>query len=125
MQEVEIKCINKSDRQNPWERITHIWWENYDWSEYWIRQEQAIDYINSKEYSFYVNVWWDRVNVIVSKSRFWNEYIKTENDWDEPNNLLSLNKCTKYILNLPIKKIDSVRNKPKRLLISIKKKVDF
>ena len=90
---VEIKCINKEDRQNPWERITHIWWLNNDWSKWKLTQKEAINAINARKYSFFVNVRWDKVNVIVWKSRFWNEYIKTENDWDEPNNLLSLPEC--------------------------------
>ncbi len=89
----EIKCINKEHRNNPYERITHIWWVNSSGSNWKITQKQAIDYINSWKYAFYVNVKWDKVNVIVEKSRFWNDYIKTENDWDEPNNLLSLREC--------------------------------
>jgi len=124
MQEVEIKCINKSDRQNPWERITHIWWV-HNWSKYWIRQEQAIRHIKNNEFSFFVIEKSKKVYVRISESRFWNEYIKTENDLTGENNLLILDECTKYILNLPIKKINSVGNNPKRLLIPIKKKVDF
>ena len=91
---VEVKCINKEDRQNPWERITHIWWVNNDLNKWKLTQEKAIEYIKSWKYSFYVNVWWDRVDIIVSRSRFWNEYIKTESDWDEPSNLLSLPECS-------------------------------
>lgn len=94
---VEIKCINKEDRDNPYERITHVWWVNHDWNKWKKTQKEIIDYINSWKHSFYVNVWRNKINVIVSKSRFWNEYIKTENDRDEPNNLLSLPECDKKI----------------------------
>ena len=89
----EIKCINKGDRFNPYQRITHIWWVNPSWTRWKLAQKDAIDGIKSEKYSFFVNVWWDIVDVIVSTSRSWNEYIKTVNDWDEPNNLLSLMEC--------------------------------
>ncbi|MDP2104232.1 MAG: DUF3892 domain-containing protein [Candidatus Gracilibacteria bacterium] len=89
----EIKCINKEHRNNPYERITHIGGVNSSGGNWKITQRQAIDHINSGKYKFFVNVGGDRVNVIVAKSRFGNEYIKTENDGDEPNNLLFLPEC--------------------------------
>lgn len=90
---IQIRCINKQPRDNYWEKITHIGWTNPSWSNWKLSQEQAINDIESWKYSFYVNVWGNKVNVIVAKSRFWNKYIKTEADWDEPNNLLSLPEC--------------------------------
>lgn len=89
----EIKCINKQPRDNAWERITHIGWVNADWKNWKITQQSAIEWIENGKWKFYVNVKWDKVNVIVAKSRFWNKYIKTENDGDDPNNLLSLMEC--------------------------------
>lgn len=89
----EIKCINKEHRNNPYERITHVWWVNSSWKNWKITQKAVIDYIDTWKYSFYVQISWRRINVIVSQSRFWHKYIKTENDWDEPNNLLSLMEC--------------------------------
>jgi hypothetical protein len=88
-----ITCINKQDRDSAYERITHIGWVNWSGWRFKLTQQEAINQINSGDYKFHVTVWWDKVNVIVAKSRFWNEYIKTENDWDEPNNLLSLPEC--------------------------------
>lgn len=89
---LEIKCINKSDRDNPRERITHIWWMS-DWKSRKITQQEAVHYIKSKQYSFYVLRWWVKVNVVVARSRFWNEYIKTEWDGEGRNNLLELMEC--------------------------------
>jgi len=90
---IQIRCINKENRNNVYERITHIGWTNPSWTKWKLTQLQAIENIENWKYSFYVDVKNEKVNVIVSKSRFWHKYIKTENDWDEPNNLLSLPEC--------------------------------
>jgi hypothetical protein len=90
-QEAQITCVNKRDRTNAWERITHVGGRS---DKVWkITQEQAIAHIESGTWRFYVEVRGDRVGVMVAKSRFGNKYLKTEADGDEPNNLLSLPEC--------------------------------
>ena len=89
----EVLCINKSDRLNPHERITHIGGRNNDGRNWRITQQEAIDAIESDKWSFYVSKGGHVVNVIVATSRFGNKYIKTENDGDQPDNLLSLPEC--------------------------------
>jgi hypothetical protein len=89
----EVKCINKIDRQNAWERITHVWWVTSDWKNWKITQQEAVEWIETWKRKFFVKVKGSSVNVIVAKSRFGNKYIKTESDWEEPNNLLSLMEC--------------------------------
>lgn len=91
---IEVKCINKSDRDNPWERITHIGGVNADGTRWKLTQPAAIDGIESGKWEFYVErPPGDRVKVIVAVSRFGNKYLKTEADGDQPNNLLSLPEC--------------------------------
>jgi hypothetical protein len=87
----QIMCINKIDRQNPHERITHVGGRTSQgpWK---LTQEEAIQMIENKTWSFYVSVRGDTVLVIVS-SRNGRKYLKTQNDGDEPNNLLSLPQC--------------------------------
>ena len=90
-QTIQIKCINKSDRYNPWERITHVGGlTDKQWK---ITQAAAISHIESGEWRFYVSVNGDSVWVVVEVSRFGNKYLKTEADGDQPNNLLSLPEC--------------------------------
>jgi hypothetical protein len=89
----QIQCINKRDRPNPHERITHIGGaQNGGWK---ITQEQAINFIERKEWAFWVqppnageSVW-----VVVAISRYGHKYLKTENDGEDQNNLLSLPEC--------------------------------
>lgn len=89
----EVKCINKQPRDNFWERITHLWWTNWKWGYRKLTQTKVIEYIETWNYNFYVDINNKNVKLIVAKSRFWNKYVKTEADGDEPNNLLSLPEC--------------------------------
>lgn len=85
-----ISCINKADRMNPYERITHVGGVG---AQHWkITQEDAIGRIERREWQFYVEVRGDRVWVIVAE-RNGRKYLKTQNDGDDPNNLLSLPEC--------------------------------
>lgn len=89
---IEISCINKSNRSSAHERITHaggvnngVPWKN--------TQEQIISDIESGTNQYYVKVsGYGEVSVIVAKNQG-NKYIKTSNDGEMPNNLLSLPEC--------------------------------
>ena len=89
----QIRCINKSDRFNPHERILNVGGVNSDGRRWKLTQPEAIAGIGSGKYAFFVEVRGDRANVIVRTSRFGNEYLTTEADGDQPNNLLSLPEC--------------------------------
>lgn len=91
----KVSCINKNDRYNPYERITHIGGQNADGTNWKITQQDAIRRIETGKNSFHVVKNGERVRVIVSVSKSGNKYIKTEADGEHPNNLLSLMECVR------------------------------
>ncbi len=89
----KIDCINKSDRSNIHERITHVGGPNYGDKRWKLEQKTAIAGIEDGTYEFYVNEGGKSVEVIVSTSPSGNKYLKTANDGTDENNLLSLPEC--------------------------------
>jgi hypothetical protein len=87
----EIKCVNKSDRYNPHERITAIGGVNPNGTNWKLSQEQAVRDIEAGKYQFFVKAG----GRIVAVSRYGNKYLKTVSDGDYPNNLLSLYECVR------------------------------
>lgn len=91
----EVKCINKSDRMNPHERITHIGGQNPDGTSWKVSQEEAISGIETGKWDFFVNRGGRVADVVVAKSRYGHKYIKTIADGESPDNLLSLYECVR------------------------------
>lgn len=89
----QIRCINKSDRFNPHERILSVGGVNPDGNRWKLSQQQAVEGVDNGKYAFFVMQNGKAVNVIVAKSAYGNKYLKTEADGDQPNNLLSLPEC--------------------------------
>ena len=89
----EIKCIKKTNRDSAYERIKIIGGVNSDGERWELSQEEAIKAIEDGKWNFFVKKDGVSVDVIVAISANRNKYLKTKNDGEQPNNLLSLPEC--------------------------------
>ena len=90
---IRIMCINKLDRYNAHERISFVGGINADGTRWRLSQPDAVAGVESGKYQFWVSVNGQSVWVRVATSAYGNKYLKTENDGDQPDNLLSLPEC--------------------------------
>ncbi|MGN6268410.1 MAG: DUF3892 domain-containing protein [Sphingomonas sp.] len=91
-QTAEIQCVNKTDRYSAHDRISNV---GGSFPARWkLTQEQAIQAIETGAWQFYVSVNGNSVWVVVAISAAGNKYLKTQNDGEQPNNLLSLPECS-------------------------------
>lgn len=91
-QRVQILCINKTNRYDPYDRIARVGGTNADGTRWSLTVADAIAGIEGGKWSFYVSRGGHTVDVIVS-SRNGVKYLKTTNDGDHPDNLLALPEC--------------------------------
>lgn len=89
----EIKCVNKTDRYNPHERIQRVGGINPDGSRWSLSQQDAVAGIEQGKYEFHVSRDGRTVAVLVALSATGHKYIKTAADGQQPDNLLSLPEC--------------------------------
>ncbi len=86
-----VQCINKTHRQDPHERISHI--GGIDGGTRWkLSQPEAIAGIEAGKWTFYVSEGGHTVDVIIATHKG-HKYLKTRNDGLHPDNLLSLPEC--------------------------------
>lgn len=90
---VRVSCINKTNRSDPHERISHIGGKNRDGTLWKLPESQAIRDIKDDRWAFYVErPPGHRVDVVVA-TRLGREYLKTTADGERPDNLLALPEC--------------------------------
>jgi len=89
----QIQCICRNNRYNPNYRITHVGGIEADGKRWKLTQREAIQGIETGKWRFYVSVD-DQCNwIVIAFNTFGELYLKTENDVNEPNNLLNLPEC--------------------------------
>lgn len=91
--QVEILCINKTDRFNAYERIRSIGGKNPNGERWRLSLNDAIEGLENGKWSFFVSSAGRTVSVVVATSHTGNKYLKTIADGDQPDNLLSLPEC--------------------------------
>lgn len=88
----QIKCINKTDRMNPYERIRNVGGINQDGTRWKQSVATTIQEIEAREWSFYVSVGGVTADVIVATHEG-HKYLRTTADTSTKDNLLSLPEC--------------------------------
>ena len=89
---IQIQCVNKTPRQDPHLRISHVGGVNPDQTRWKLTEDEAIAGIKQGRWNFYVYAGGARVDVIVA-THSGREYLKTRADGLHPNNLLALPEC--------------------------------
>jgi hypothetical protein len=90
--DIQIKCIKKTNRFDPHERIHGIGGVNSDGTRWYLSEDQAIAGIESNKWRFWTTAGGKSVWVIIATHNG-HKYLKTEADGIHPNNLLSLAEC--------------------------------
>jgi hypothetical protein len=90
--DVQIKCINKTNRTDPHDRIHSVGGTNPDGKRWKLTTDQAIAGIDEGKWRFYTSVNGKSVWVIIATHNG-HRYLKTEADGVGQNNLLALPEC--------------------------------
>jgi Protein of unknown function (DUF3892) len=87
MADVQVTCINKQPRQNPYDGITHLGAANWKWT-----RQQVVESIEAKTNTFYTLVGGNRGDIGVVNGPN-GKYLRTYADGQWNDNLLSLPEC--------------------------------
>jgi hypothetical protein len=89
MADVQVTCINKQPRNDPYEGITHLGGATWHWT-----RQQVIDSIEAKTNTFYTLVANNRGDIGVVNGPN-GKYLRTYADGKWNDNLLALPECSR------------------------------
>lgn len=89
----EVRCVVINDAGTPYEKVAAIGGKAGDGSYWRLTQRDAIEAIKSGTLSFCVRVRRHLVPLIIGRSPFISEYLKSRDDGDLPMSLLDLPRC--------------------------------
>jgi hypothetical protein len=89
---VQIQCINKTNRQSRHERISHVGGINADGTRWKLTEDAAIGGIKNDTWKFWTTGGGKSTWVVIA-THLGREYLKTEADTTTSDNLLSLPEC--------------------------------
>lgn len=95
-QPLRVSCINKTNRSSAHERILNIGGVNPDRTLWKMAESRAIQGIKDGTRSFYIERPAGHITWIIVATRLGSEYLKTEIDGEQPDNLLALPECPDY-----------------------------
>lgn len=95
-QDVQVQCIRKRNRTDAHERIQEIGGANVSGTFWHLPEEQAIAGMKRGDWTFYTLVSGVRANVRIGRHHLKPEYLTTEPDGYQPNNLLALPECPSW-----------------------------
>lgn len=87
MADVQVKCINKRDRQSTYEGITHLGGPGWKWT-----REQVIQSIEARTNTFFTFEGGKRADIGVVDGPH-GKYVRTHADGKWNDNLLALMEC--------------------------------
>jgi hypothetical protein len=91
--QIRISCIDKTDRTSAHERIKSIGGINPGGGSWKLPESQAIQDIKSGKYAFHVERPAGHLVKVIIATHLGREYLKTEADGEQPDNLLALPEC--------------------------------
>ena len=87
MADVQVRCVNKQPRQDPYHGITHLGGDGWKWT-----RQQVIDSISGRTNTFFTLVGQSRAEVAVVDGPN-GQYVRTHADGKWNDNLLALPEC--------------------------------
>jgi len=91
---VRIDCVNKTNRPDPHERISHVGGPNPSGARWKLQESEVITGTESGRWTFYVEQPAGHVVNVFVAVRLGRKYLKTTADGEQPDNLLALPGCS-------------------------------